>query len=175
MGWFSAKPSGLKSIVAREDAEEIEAILSTSRGEITVLLAHKKARLTCQNFIDLAEQGFYDGLLIHRVIEDFMVQTGCPNGDGRGDAGYQFADEFCWGLNHNREGTLSMANSGPHTNSSQFFLTLGPCRHLNRKHSVFGHVIAGMAVLKDIGACATDGSDRPREPITLTTVQIVRR
>ena len=174
MGWFSSKPSDLKTIIPREQASRVEAVIVTSQGDIRLLLAHQKAQRTCQNFIDLAEQGFYDGLVIHRVIEDFMIQTGCPRGDGRGDAGYQFADEFRWGLNHNRPGVASMANSGPHTNSSQFFLTLGPCRHLNRKHSVFGHVIAGMDVLKSIGSCATDGSDRPREDIIMQTVTIER-
>lgn len=175
MGLFSRKPKGLKVITPREESAEIDALIETSMGSFTIELFIDKAPRTVQNFIDLSEAGFYDGLLFHRVIEGFMLQTGCPRGDGRGDAGYAFADEFAWGLKHNAAGIVSMANSGPHTNSSQFFITLAPTPHLNRKHSVFGQVVEGLEVVMAIGKVQTFVNDRPEEEVTMTRVQIVRR
>ncbi len=175
MGLFSRKPSGLKVITPSEESAEVGALIETSMGTITLELFIAKAPKTVQNFIDLAEAGFYDGLLFHRVIEGFMLQTGCPRGDGRGDAGYAFADEFAWGLKHNAAGVVSMANSGPHTNSSQFFITLAPTPHLNRKHSVFGRVIEGLDVVMAIGAVRTSVNDRPEEEVTMRRVTITRR
>ena len=174
MGWFSRKPKGLKEITPKETADYIEAVFETSMGTFSAELFYDKAPKTVQNFIDLTESKFYDGLLFHRVIEGFMLQTGCPRGDGRGDAGYSFADEFAWGLKHSEAGVLSMANSGPHTNSSQFFVTLAPTPHLNRKHSVFGQVVEGLEVVMAIGQVTTFMNDRPEEDVVMKRVQIVR-
>ena len=169
----------LKDIEARETAETIHANFATNKGAFSVLLHHTKAPKTCQNFIDLAEgtetgSPFYDGLAFHRVIADFMLQGGCPDGDGRGGPDYRFADEIHPDLKHTAGGMLSMANAGPNTNGSQFFVTLIACGWLDGKHAVFGEVVEGLDVVNDIGLVATDGSDAPREPVTIDTVTIVR-
>lgn len=123
------------------------ATIETSRGTIRLKLHDDKTPNTVENFVKLAEQGFYDGLKFHRVIADFMIQTGCPEGTGRGGPGYQFRDEFHRALKHNGPGVLSMANAGPNTNGSQFFITHVPTPHLDGKHSVFGQVIEGQDVV----------------------------
>ena len=122
------------------------AHLDTDRGPIRVELAADKAPLTVANFVNLAKRGFYDGLNFHRVIADFMVQGGCPEGSGRGGPGYRFEDEANNGLRHER-GVLSMANAGPNTNGSQFFITHVPCGWLDGKHTVFGKVVEGLDVV----------------------------
>jgi len=125
------------------------ANFETDRGLIRVELAADKAPLTVANFVNLAQRGFYDGLKFHRVINDFMVQGGCPLGTGTGGPGYKFEDEANNGLRHER-GVLSMANAGPNTNGSQFFITHVPCGWLDGKHTVFGKVIEGMEVVDNI-------------------------
>ncbi|MFN7135936.1 MAG: peptidylprolyl isomerase [Thermomonas sp.] len=122
------------------------ANFDTDRGAIRVELAAAEAPLTVANFVNLAKRGFYDGLNFHRVIADFMIQGGCPEGSGRGGPGYRFEDETGNGLRHER-GVLSMANAGPNTNGSQFFITHVPCGWLDGKHTVFGKVVAGMDVV----------------------------
>lgn len=122
------------------------AHFDTDRGPIRIELAADKAPLTVANFVNLAKRGFYDGLNFHRVIADFMVQGGCPEGSGRGGPGYRFEDEANNGLRHER-GVLSMANAGPNTNGSQFFITHVPCGWLDGKHTVFGKVVEGMGVV----------------------------
>ena len=122
------------------------ANFDTDRGTIRVELAAAEAPLTVANFVNLAKRGFYDGLNFHRVIADFMIQGGCPEGSGRGGPGYRFEDETGNGLRHER-GVLSMANAGPNTNGSQFFITHVPCGWLDGKHTVFGKVVAGMDVV----------------------------
>jgi peptidyl-prolyl cis-trans isomerase B (cyclophilin B) len=117
------------------------ATIKTNRGEIRLKLHDDKAPKTVANFEKLASEGFYDGLKFHRVIPDFMIQTGCPKGTGTGDPGYKFNDEFHKDLKHDKPGILSMANSGPNTNGSQFFITHVPTPWLDRKHSVFGEVL----------------------------------
>ena len=114
----------------------------------------------------------YDDILFHRVIQGFMVQTGDPTGTGRGGPGYQFDDEFHEELRHDGPGVLSMANSGPDTNGSQFFITLNEAPHLDGRHSVFGQVTEGMDVVREIGAVETDGSDRPLEDVVLESVDV---
>ena len=126
------------------------ATIVTNRGTIRLKLHSDKTPKTCQNFETLASKGFYNGLKFHRVIADFMVQTGCPKGTGTGGPGYQFQDEFHADLTHDGPGILSMANSGPNTNGSQFFITHVPCPWLDRKHSVFGRVISGQEVVDSI-------------------------
>jgi peptidyl-prolyl cis-trans isomerase B (cyclophilin B) len=119
----------------------INVTFTTSRGPIHLRLHDDKAPLTVANFVNLAKHGFYDGLTFHRVIADFMVQGGCPEGSGRGGPGYKFEDEFDASLRHDKPGVLSMANSGPRTNGSQFFITHGATPWLDGKHSVFGEVV----------------------------------
>ena len=126
------------------------AILHTELGDITILLFAEKTPKTVNNFVFLAREGFYDGTIFHRVIKNFMVQGGDPTGTGRGGPGYRFADEFDPTLKHNQPGILSMANAGPGTNGSQFFITHVPTPWLDRKHSVFGCVTKGMDVVNSI-------------------------
>ena len=124
--------------------------IKTDRGDIQLELFQDLVPRTVKNFVDLANDGFYNGLLFHRVIPDFMIQGGCPNGDGRGGPGYKFDDEFHPELVHNRGGILSMANAGPNTNGSQFFITHLATPWLDNKHSVFGRVIEGQDVIDAI-------------------------
>ena len=126
------------------------ATIETSKGTIRLQLHADEAPKTVANFEKLAGDGFYDGLLFHRVIPNFMIQTGCPQGTGTGGPGYTFEDEFHETLRHNRAGILSMANAGPNTNGSQFFITHGPTPHLDNMHSVFGVVLEGQDVVDSI-------------------------
>ena len=126
------------------------ATIETNRGTIRIQLHADKAPKTVANFEKLAAKGFYDGLKFHRVIADFMIQTGCPKGDGTGGPGYKFADEFHRDLKHTGPGVLSMANAGPNTNGSQFFITHVATPWLDNKHSVFGQVIEGQDVVNKI-------------------------
>jgi peptidyl-prolyl cis-trans isomerase B (cyclophilin B) len=126
------------------------ATIKTNKGSIRLQLHENKTPKTCANFEKLASEGFYDGLKFHRVIPDFMIQTGCPQGDGRGGPGYSFEDEFHPDLKHDGPGVLSMANAGPNTNGSQFFITHLATPHLDGKHSVFGNVLEGQDVVDSI-------------------------
>ncbi|MBI3128033.1 MAG: peptidylprolyl isomerase [Candidatus Tectomicrobia bacterium] len=128
------------------------AVLTTSRGEIRISLHEKQTPATVANFANLAKRGYYDGLSFHRVIPDFMIQGGCPQGNGRGGPGYTFEDEFRGDLAHDAPGVLSMANAGPGTNGSQFFITHVATPWLNGKHTVFGQVTAGQEVVDSIKA-----------------------
>jgi peptidyl-prolyl cis-trans isomerase A (cyclophilin A) len=131
-----------------------------------------KAPITVENFINLSEKGFYDNLVFHRIIAGFMIQGGDPRGDGTGGPGYTIKDEFHPDLKHNTTGILSMANAGPNTGGSQFFITLGATPHLDNRHSVFGKVIEGEDVLRKIGLVNTDRGDRPLEPVIIKRVTI---
>lgn len=126
------------------------ATFNTSRGTIVLALDAKSAPKTVNNFVFLAQDKYYDGLTFHRVIPDFMVQGGCPEGSGRGGPGYKFADEFAGNPNSHERGVISMANAGPGTNGSQFFITHVPCPWLNGKHTVFGKVTTGLDVVDAI-------------------------
>ena len=126
------------------------ATIETNKGKIRLRLEDQKAPKTVENFEKLAKEGFYNGLKFHRVIENFMIQTGCPHGTGTGGPGYKFADEFHKELKHDGPGVLSMANSGPNTNGSQFFITHVPTPWLDGKHSVFGRVLEGQDVVDSI-------------------------
>jgi peptidyl-prolyl cis-trans isomerase A (cyclophilin A) len=166
----------------KEDIDRITAIFETTLGTFDVELYAKECPETVWNLVNLAEGrqkterdgNFYDGLTFHRVIDDFMIQGGCPLGTGTGGPGYRFKDEFDPALKHDSEGILSMANAGPGTNGSQFFITLGPTPHLNNRHTVFGKVIDGMDVVKKIGSVKTDAMDRPQEPVVINKVSIQR-
>ncbi len=136
---------------------DLNAEIATSRGTIRLRLFADRAPLTVASFVNLARRGYYDGLTFHRVIPDFMIQGGCPEGSGRGGPGYQFEDEFDAGLRHDRAGVLSMANAGPGTNGSQFFITHGPTSWLDGKHTVFG-VVADDAGQQVVDAIRQDDS-----------------
>ena len=140
-----APPSG-----ALDTSKSYTAIFKTEKGDITVELFADRAPLTVENFVNLARAGFYDGTTFHRVINGFMAQGGDPTGTGTGGPGYQFGDEFHPSLRHDGAGVLSMANAGPSTNGSQFFITHGPTPHLDDRHSVFGKVTAGMDVVNSL-------------------------
>jgi cyclophilin family peptidyl-prolyl cis-trans isomerase len=147
------------------------AVLHTNEGAIELELYPDEAPKTVGNFTKLASEGFYDGLIFHRVIPDFMIQGGCPQGTGSGGPGYQFEDEF----NEHKvdRGALAMANAGPNTNGSQFFIvTAGACPWLDGKHTVFGRVTSGLDVVDRISAVERDGSDRPLTPITIDRVEL---
>ncbi|MFZ7126534.1 MAG: peptidylprolyl isomerase [Desulfobacterales bacterium] len=158
------------------------AVFETNQGTFDAELYAKECPETVWNFINLAEgrqetqrKGeFYNGLSFHRVIEGFMIQGGCPKGNGTGDPGYRFKDEFDPSLRHDSEGILSMANAGPGTNGSQFFITLGPTPHLDNRHSVFGKVVKGIEVVKAIGSVPTGPMDKPKEPVVMEKVTIRR-
>jgi cyclophilin family peptidyl-prolyl cis-trans isomerase len=147
------------------------AILHTSEGDVAIELFPDDAPRTVENFTKLAQDGFYDGLIFHRVIPDFMIQGGDPKGDGTGGPGYQFEDEF----NEHRveRGALAMANAGPNTNGSQFFIvTADACPWLDGKHTVFGNVISGQDVVDRISQVDRDSRDRPMEPVLLESVEL---
>jgi peptidyl-prolyl cis-trans isomerase A (cyclophilin A) len=166
------------------------AEFATSEGNFTVRLHDEEAPQTVANFVGLAEgtkewldprtnkkvtQPYYDGIIFHRVIDGFMIQSGDPLGQGIGGPGYRFADEFHPSLRHDKPGILSMANAGPNTNGGQFFITLAPTPHLDNRHSVFGEVVSGMDVVEKIGSTRTGPRDRPVTDIVITTVTIERR
>jgi cyclophilin family peptidyl-prolyl cis-trans isomerase len=147
------------------------ATIDTNHGTIELELFTDDAPETVANFAKLANDGFYDGLVFHRVIPDFMIQGGCPQGTGTGGPGYTFADE----INHHKieRGTLAMANAGPNTNGSQFFiLTAGATPWLDGKHTAFGRVTGGMDVVDEIQSTATDARDRPVEDVRMEKVTV---
>lgn len=168
-----------------------QTILHTNHGDIIIELFDDHAPITVANFLGLAEGTkeytdettgekktgrFYDGLGFHRVIDGFMIQGGCPQGSGRGGPGYEFADEFHPDLSFNRPYLLAMANAGPGTNGSQFFITVGPTPHLNRRHTIFGEVTdpASQRVVDEIASVPTGRNDRPAQPVVMTSVEVRR-
>jgi len=178
--------AGAKETLA---SQPLYATLKTSMGDIVVLLFEDKAARTVENFVGLAagtkewtepttgakvKRPLYNGTIFHRVIPNFMIQGGDPLGNGRGGPGYKFADEFHPDLRHNKPGILSMANAGPNTNGSQFFITHGPTSHLDNRHSVFGEVVKGQDVLVAIGSVPRGPGDRPVKDVVLKEVVISR-
>jgi peptidyl-prolyl cis-trans isomerase B (cyclophilin B) len=161
-------PSG-----ALDTSKTYRALFKTERGEIVAELYADKAPLTVENFVNLARSGFYDGTTFHRVIPGFMAQGGDPTGTGRGGPGYQFADEFHPDLRHKGGGVLSMANAGPGTNGSQFFITYSDTPHLDNRHSVFGRVVEGMDVLNSIRE--RDPGRDPNPGDRIDTIEIEER
>jgi peptidyl-prolyl cis-trans isomerase A (cyclophilin A) len=165
------------------------AIFETSQGNIVIRLLEAEAPKTVANFVGLAEgtkeftdaktgkkekRPFYDGLGFHRVIPQFMIQGGCPLGTGTGDPGYKFADEFHPSLKHSKTGKLSMANSGPNTNGSQFFITVAPTPWLDNRHTIFGEVVEGQDVADKISNLPRDAGDRPRTAVAINKLRIDR-
>ncbi len=147
---------------------------TTNKGVFVAEMFEDKAPLTTKNFIDLTEKGFYNGIIFHRVIDGFMIQGGDPSGTGMGGPGYRIRDEFGEGLKHDDEGVLSMANAGPNTGGSQFFITLAPTPWLDGHHAIFGKIVEGMDVVRLIGVAPTDFRDRPREAIVMEKVEVVK-
>ena len=145
----------------------------TTEGSFRAEIFEDQAPVTTKNFIDLVEKGFYDGILFHRIIEGFMIQGGCPEGSGRGGPGYQIDDEFHPELRHSNEGILSMANAGPNTGGSQFFITLAATPWLDDRHAVFGKVVDGMEVIRKLGKVETGRNDRPVEDVVMEKVELV--
>jgi cyclophilin family peptidyl-prolyl cis-trans isomerase len=166
----------------KEELERVKAQFETNLGSFKIELYAKECPETVWNFVNLAEgrqetqkKGpYFDGLVFHRVIEGFMIQGGCPDGVGTGGPGYQFGDEFQSELKHDAEGIVSMANAGPGTNGSQFFITLVPTPHLNRNHTVFGKVVEGIDVIRKIGTVEIGRDDRPATEIVIQKVTILR-
>jgi peptidyl-prolyl cis-trans isomerase A (cyclophilin A) len=149
------------------------AEFNTNKGNFKIELFNDKAPLTTSNFIKLVNNGFYNGLIFHRVIPNFMIQGGCPHGTGRGGPGYNIKDEFHPDLKHNSPGILSMANAGPNTGGSQFFITVAPTPWLDKHHSVFGKVINGMEVVNTISKVSKDRNDKPIEDVVINNIKII--
>lgn len=149
--------------------------LETNLGVMKLQLYDDKAPKTAKNFRDLVEKGFYDGTIFHRVIKNFMIQGGDPTGTGMGGPGYKIQDEFGPGLKHNKKGLLSMANAGPNTGGSQFFITLVPTPHLDGRHAIFGELIEGEDVLDKIGSTKTSAGDRPVEEVKIIKASVVSK
>src|SRR5579863_5239958 len=158
--------------------QEVYAVFDTTEGRFKVRLFADRVPKTVENFVSLAEgtktgKPFYDGLVFHRVIPDFMVQGGCPEGVGTGGPGYKFEDEFAKDLAFDKPGKLAMANAGPNTNGSQFFVTTAATGWLNNKHTIFGEVVKGYDVVEKISKLARDRRDRPQTPVVMKSVKIV--
>ena len=171
-----------------EAGTELFAVMKTTRGDITLKLYSKKTPKTVSNFVGLASGekdwkspatgerkkgvAFYNGLTFHRVIDGFMIQGGCPLGTGTGDPGYSFDDECASGCSFDKKGLLAMANAGPGTNGSQFFITTSTPTYLNNKHTIFGEVVKGYEVVENISRAPKGPMDKPIEPITITSITL---
>ena len=162
----------LMSTPVRAEGKRPKAIVETTKGTITIELYNDLAPKTVTNFVNLSKKGFYNGIIFHRVIPNFMVQTGDPTGTGTSGPGYTFADEFGPGLSHGAPGVVSMANAGPNTNGSQFFITTVATPWLDGKHSIFGHVVSGQEVVEAIAKADRNANDRPLQDIAMTKVTI---
>ena len=150
----------------------MEAHITTTKGTIKLNLFYNETPVTVSNFVNLANRGYYNDISFHRVIDNFMVQGGCPLGMGTGGPGYEFDDEFHPDLKHDSKGILSMANAGPNTGGSQFFITLAPTPHLDNHHAVFGKLIKGEEILDKIGAVETGPNDKPINEVKMIKVTI---
>lgn len=152
----------------------VKVKIETTMGVIEADLFAKEAPKTVENFVKLAEKGFYDGIIFHRVIPDFMIQTGDPTGTGTGGPGYQFEDEFSPKLHHDKAGVFSMANAGPGTNGSQFFITVAATPWLDNKHTIFGQVTSGLDIVEQISLASRDRRDKPLQEIKMKKVTIIK-
>ena len=154
---------------------KVYAVFKTNNGDFTVELFPDKAPITVENFRKLAESNFYDGTIFHRIIGDFMIQGGDPQGTGFGGSDEMIPDEFGQGLDFNEPGVLAMANAGPNTGSSQFFVTVVPTPWLQNHHSIFGKVVENYDVVEKISHVKTDFRDKPLEDVVVETIQIVEK
>jgi cyclophilin family peptidyl-prolyl cis-trans isomerase len=148
------------------------ATFNTNQGNFKIELFQDKAPITVGNFMKLVDQKFYNGLIFHRVIPGFMIQGGCPHGTGRGGPGYKIPDEFHKSLKHDDKGMLSMANAGPNTGGSQFFITVAPTPWLDKHHSLFGKVIEGYEVVESISKMQKDRNDKPLKDVVINSIRI---
>lgn len=155
-----------------DESKTYTATVKTNHGDMILELFASNAPVTVNNFVFLANEKYYDGGVFHRVIGNFMIQGGDPTGTGRGGPGYQFQDEFDPSLVFANKGILAMANAGPSTNGSQFFITVAPTPHLNGAHTIFGKVTSGQDIADAISALPADGGGRPAEDVTITTIEI---
>ncbi len=162
-----------EAAVAKTEGDIVKIKIETTLGTIDADLFAKEAPRTVENFVKLAKEGFYNGIIFHRVIPGFMIQTGDPTGTGTGGPGYKFADEFSPNLQHDKPGVFSMANSGPGTNGSQFFITEAPTPWLDNRHSIFGQVTKGIEVIHSIANAPRDNRDKPLEEIRMIKVTVV--
>jgi peptidyl-prolyl cis-trans isomerase B (cyclophilin B) len=162
----------LAATTAFSEDKELKVKFTTTKGVIEAKLFYKEAPNTVANFVELVRKGFYNGLIFHRVIPGFMIQGGDPKGNGTGGPGYSFADEFSPNLKHSKPGILSMANSGPDTNGSQFFITVKETSHLDNKHTIFGEVVSGMDVVNAIVSTPAV-SDKPKTDMKMDKVEII--
>ena len=165
--------SGLSQVSKEKKGDVVKIKIETSKGDIDADLFSAETPKTVANFVKLAQKGFYDGIIFHRVIPNFMVQTGDPTGTGTGGPGYQFEDEFSSKLKFDKPGVFGMANSGPGTNGSQFFITEVPTPWLDMKHSIFGQVTNGMDVVHEIANAPRDGRDKPVETVVMKKVKVL--
>jgi peptidyl-prolyl cis-trans isomerase A (cyclophilin A) len=152
-----------------------KVLFDTNMGKFEVELFGDKAPLTVGNFMKLVDNGFYDGLIFHRVIPNFMIQGGCPNGTGRGGPGYTIRDEFHKDLKHDSSGILSMANAGPNTGGSQFFITVAPTPWLDKHHSIFGKITEGYEVVEKISKVQKDRNDKPLNDVKINSIKIIEK
>ena len=172
-GCFAADGKNSADNGGKEKVANRIAVFETNKGTFEIELFEDKTPITTKNFIDLAQKGFYDDVIFHRVIDGFMIQGGDPEGTGMGGPGYTIEDEFLPELTFDGEGLLAMANTGrPHTGGSQFFITLAKTDWLNGKHTIFGKVVQGMEVVREIGHSKTDFSDRPVQEVVMEKVTI---
>lgn len=147
-------------------------VVKTNQGSFRAEIFEKEAPVTSGNFLKLVRSGFYDGLSFHRVIPEFMIQGGCPKGDGTGGPGYNIRDEFAPGLRHSGPGMLSMANAGPNTGGSQFFVTVAATPWLDGKHAIFGKVTDGLPAVVSLSQLPRDRNDRPRSPVKIESIRV---
>jgi peptidyl-prolyl cis-trans isomerase A (cyclophilin A) len=183
----TSNAAGARWMKAARDGKDLYATLKTNQGDMVVRLFSKDAPKTVENFVGLAsgekewtnpatreksKKPLYDGVVFHRVIPNFMIQGGDPLGQGMGGPGYKFEDEFQSGRRFDKPGILAMANSGPNTNGSQFFITVAPTPHLNNRHTIFGEVVQGYEVAVKISQLPRDRRDKPNEPVVIKSVQI---
>jgi peptidyl-prolyl cis-trans isomerase A (cyclophilin A) len=170
---FSSNPSTQDNVLKEVTMKNRHARFETSMGNFEVELFEDKAPNTSKNFIDLINKGYYNNLIFHRVMKDFMIQGGDPKGDGTGGPGYSIKDEFHPSLKHDSPGILSMANAGPNTGGSQFFITVVPTPWLDGKHAVFGKVIDGYAVVDSISKVKTGVANRPLTDVIIKKITII--
>ena len=164
---YSAPPA-----MTIDETKSYSATFKTNHGDINIELFPSQAPVTVNNFVFLARDGFYNDVIFHRVIPDFMIQGGDPDGTGTGGPGYKFQDEFDPSLIFDGPGILAMANAGPGTNGSQFFITVAPTPHLNNAHTIFGKVTSGQDVADAISKVPQGASNRPTDPVTITSIEI---
>ncbi len=160
-------------VMSIEPETSYSAKLVTNAGTIEIDLLSRQAPKTVNNFVFLARDGFYTGTIFHRVIQNFMIQGGDPEGSGRGGPGYKFEDEFDPSLKFDGAGILAMANAGPNTNGSQFFITVATTPHLNNAHTIFGLVTQGYDVVESISTAETDAGNRPSEDVIIQSIEII--